>query len=194
MTNAIQNLIKAHKAKAITQDTFSLEKFLAKFEGENGAPKGKAHMILKAVEAKYIPQFDRNSPQWNGQSQGNGMRTRFILEDGSSVGSFSNGAYQMFVFFAELMGYKGDESFLHIDIKGQVKVELSRVALDATRSTYNFEILEEGSDLQGFSDYLPTSDQIMMIDAPPVEQEQPIKEEQPQKDQPQEEQPKKNNK
>jgi hypothetical protein len=164
--SAIQNLIKAHKAKAVTQDTYTLQKYLAKFEGENGAPKEKAHMVLKGLEAKYIPSFDKNSPSWNGQSQGNGFRTRFILEDGSTVGSFSNGAYQFFVFFAQLMGYEGSETFLHIDINGQVKVEISTVPLDGGRSTYNFELLEEGSELNGFSDYLPTTENILSLDAP----------------------------
>jgi hypothetical protein len=159
--SAIKNLIKAHKAKAITQDTYTLIKFIAKHEETKGDRKGVARMELVAIETKYIPQFDKNSPQWNGQAGGNGHRTRFTLANGDTVGSFSQASHELYKFFAELMGHTGDESFLHIDIAGVIQVDVQSVALDNTRSTYEFSVIEEGSDLQGFSEYLPNAQEVL---------------------------------
>ncbi|MCU7522806.1 MAG: hypothetical protein HF312_21600 [Ignavibacteria bacterium] len=165
--SAIKALIKAHKAKSISEDTFTLINFLAKFEESKGDRKGIARMELVGLEAKYIPKFDRNSPEWNGQAQGNGFRTRFFLKDGSTVGTFSGAAHDFFKFYAELMGYDRQlPSFLHIDITGVLQVDISKVALDGGKSTYNFEIVEEGSELTGFSEYLPTAQEVLSLEAP----------------------------
>lgn len=158
--SAIKNLIKAHKAQAITRDTHSLQEYLVKFQDKNKI----AGMSIVGLETKYIPQFDKNSPLAKPDAQSNGFRTRFILENGETVGTFSFAAYQFFVFFSKLMGYSGDEQFLHIDINGNIKVELSKVELDGNKSTYNFELLEEGSDLKGFEQYLPTADNILLLE------------------------------
>lgn len=167
--SAIKNLKKAHQAKAITQDTFTLINFLAKHEETKGERKGIARMELVGIESKYIPQFDRNSPQWNGQAQGNGFRTRFFLKNGDTVGSFSNGSYEFFKFYAELMGYDHTPNFLHIDINGLIQVDVCKVALDGNKSTYNFEIIEEGSELAGFGEYLPTANDLFKLEAPTAE-------------------------
>jgi hypothetical protein len=165
--SAIQNLIKAHKAKSIVEDTYTLVNFLAKHEETKGDRKGVARMELIGVETKYVAKFDRNSPEWNGQAQGNGHRTRFFLKDGSTVGSFSGGANQFFLFYAELMGYDKElPSFLHIDINGVLQVDVSKVELDGNKSTYNFEIIEEGSTLEGFGEYLPTAKEVLGLAAP----------------------------
>lgn len=164
--SAIANLRKAHQAKAITQDTYSLKDFVIKFGEEKGARKGIARMPLVGVETKYIPKFDTNSPQWNGQASGNGHRTRFILEDGSTIGSFSQASHELFKFFAELMGYNGTESFLHIDITGVIQVDVQTISLDSTRTTYEFSVIEEGSTLEGFTEYLPTAQEVLGLVAP----------------------------
>lgn len=149
--STIANLKKAYTAQAITKDTFTLEKFHAKKE-ENDV----ARMIVVGIETKYIPHFHKE-----GGSQG--YRTRFILENGETVGTFSNGAYRFFQFFAGLMGYQDIGNFVHIDIDGQVVVDVSIVALDATRSTYNFDLIEEGSELRGMSDYVPNISNVLQL-------------------------------
>jgi hypothetical protein len=149
--SAIANLKKAFQAQSISKDDFSLEKYFAKFE-----EKGAARFTLKGIESKYIAKFDK--PE-TGQL---GFRTRFITEQGS-IGTFSNAAHRMFEFYAQIMGHHGDEHFLHIDIDGQVVIEVTTIALDQTRSTYNFEIVEEGSDLKGFTDFLPNAQNILSL-------------------------------
>lgn len=162
--SAINNLIKAHKAKAITKDDYSLKDYQAKFSDKEGI----AIIPLIGIETKYIPSFDQSSPQWNGQGQGNGHRTRFIIEGGETIGSFSSASHQLFVFFAELLGYRGDESFLHIDITGKVNVAVSVLKLDKSKSTYQFDVIEDGSDLRGFTDYLPTTETMFQLEGSPV--------------------------
>ena len=183
--SAIKSLIKAHKAKSISEDTFTLINFLAKMEETKGERKGIARMELVGLETKYIPKFDRNSPEWNGQAQGNGHRTRFFLKDGETVGSFSQASHEFFKFYAELMGYDRIPSFLHIDVAGVLQVDVSKVQLDGGKSTYNFEIIEEGSDLKGFSEYLPTAEEVLGLAAPasyeaPRENENTVGESEPQ--------------
>lgn len=154
--STIQNLIKAHKAQTVVKDDYTLEKYLAKKE-ENGV----AILHMKAIETKYIPKYDN---QATGGSLG--MRTRFIQTDGTTIGTFSNAAYQFFAFFANLMKHDTSHiNYLHIDIDGELVVKVSEIALDQTRSTYNFEIVEEGSNLRGFADYLPSVDNIIALDA-----------------------------
>lgn len=156
--SAIKNLMKAHKAQAISKDTHSLKTYLAT-EGV----KGTARMEIVAVETKYVAKFDQNSPQWNGQAQGNGHRTRFTLSNGETVGTFSQAGHAFFTFFANLMGHSEIRDFLHIDISGVLQVDLSTIELDGQRSTYDFTIHEEGSVLNGFSEYIPNAAEILGI-------------------------------
>lgn len=162
--SSIANLKKAFQTRAITQDTFSLQDYVAKFLNKE---TDNARMEVVGLEVKYIAQFDRNNPAAKPETQGNGYRTRFFLKDGTTVGTFSQGAYNFFRFFAEIMGYEHEGTFLHIDIKGQLQVDISKLKLDNNKSTYNFDLVEEGSVLEGFSDYLPTVNNILQL--PPLE-------------------------
>jgi len=161
--SAIKNLIKAHKAQAIVSDTYTLQNYLAKHCETKGDNKGIARMEVVAVETKYIPSFDRNSPMYkpSTNSQGNGHRTRFTLSNGETVGTFSQAGDEFFKFFARLMGYRGDEDFLHIDIDGKLQVNVCKIELDGNKSTYEFELLEEGSELNGLTQYLPTAEEVL---------------------------------
>lgn len=159
--STIANLKKAFQTRAITQDTYSLQDYVTKFADQ----EGNARMEVVGLEVKYIPQFDKNHQSARPDTQGNGFRTRFFLKDGSTVGTFSNGAYNFFRFFAELMGYDQESNFLHIDITGVIQVDISKIKLDGNKSTYNFELIEEGSELEGFSDYLPTVNNVLQISA-----------------------------
>jgi len=155
--NAIEALKKAHQAMAITNDDYSLEKYLIKHE-----EKGIARMAVIGLEAKYVPSIMQKNPNSRG------YRTRFLLADGNTVGTFSNGAFLFFEFFAGIMGKDIREmpAFLHIDIDGVILVDVTQIALDATRSTYNFELVTEGSELRGMSDYLPTMQNLIALEAP----------------------------
>lgn len=161
MSSAIKNLIKAHKAKSINKDTYTLLTYLAKFADTKGERTGVARMEVVAIETKYIAQFDKNSPLWNGTAGGNGHRTRFTLANGETVGSFSQASHELYKFFAELMGHTGEESFLHIDITGVIQVDVAKIPLDGNRTTYEFSVIEEGSDLRGFSEYLPNASEVL---------------------------------
>lgn len=161
MTNAISALKKAHQAQAITKDTHTLKEFYYKFEQNK-----KAVMDIVAIEAKYIAKFDKRNAAEGTEGAGSlGMRTRFYLKDGTTVGSFSNGSFRFFEFLASLLGYQNvsEQNFLHLDVTGNIKVEITIEQLDAKRSTYNFEVLEEGSEFNGLSDYLPTVGNVLAL-------------------------------
>lgn len=161
MNNAIANLKKAYQAQAITEDTFTLQKFFHKFEKDD-----VAQMTIVGIESKYLPKYDKRDAAEGTEGAGSlGYRTRFILQDGSTVGTFSNAARNFFTFFAGIMGYTEELPFLHIDIQGQIKVDVTMVELDKGKGTYNFDIVEEGSDLQGLSDYLPSAQNILQLDS-----------------------------
>ncbi|WID10848.1 hypothetical protein phiG2_05 [Lysinibacillus phage phiG2] len=161
--SAIKNLIKAHKTQAIVSDTYTLQNYLAKHCAEKGADKGKARMTVIGIETKYIPSFDINSPMYkpSTNSQGNGHRTRFTLSNGETVGTFSQAGDEFFKFFARLMGHRGDEDFLRIDIDGQIQVNVCKIELGGNKSTYEFELIEEGSELNGLTQYLPTAQEVL---------------------------------
>lgn len=161
--SAIKNLIKAHKTQAIVSDTYTLQNYLAKHCATDGAEKGKARMTVVGIETKYIPSFDINSPLYKAStnSQGNGHRTRFTLSNGETVGTFSQAGDEFFKFFARLMGHRGDEDFLRIDIDGQIQVNVCKIELSGNKSTYEFELIEEGSELNGLTQYLPTAQEVL---------------------------------
>ena len=64
------------------------------------------------------------------------------------------------------MNYDGSQSFLHIDFDGVVMVDVNKIALNDNKSTYNFAIIEEGSEIKGFSEYLPTAQEVLGLTAP----------------------------
>jgi hypothetical protein len=163
MTN-IANLKKAFQTRAITQDTFSLQKFVAKHGEANKDGVETARAEIVGLEVKYIAQFDASNPHAKAGVAGNGFRTRFFLKDGSTIGTFSNGAYNFFRFFAEIMGHNTEGNFLHIDIDGQIFVDISILPLDGNKSTYNFDLVEEGSELKGLSEYAPSVDNVLAIE------------------------------
>lgn len=161
MSNAIANLKKAYQAQAITEDTFTLQKYFHKFENDE-----VAEMMIVGIESKYLPKYDKRDLPDGVEGAGSlGYRTRFILQDGSTVGTFSNAARNFFSFFAGIMGHTEEMPFLHIDIKGEIKINVSRVELDKGKGTYNFDIVEEGSNLQGLTDYLPNAQNILQLDS-----------------------------
>jgi hypothetical protein len=157
--SAISNLKKAHQAQSITADTYSLQEYHAKF-----ADKEKiARMNVVGIESKYVPKYDkRNAPETVDGAGNMGFRTRFILADGETIGNMSNAAHDLFAFFADKMGYTGEERFVHLDITGNVLIDVSVLKLDAKRFTYNFELIEEGSLFEGMADYSPTLGQILL--------------------------------
>jgi hypothetical protein len=149
--SAIQNLIKAHKAMAITSDTHSLQDYLAAHKDKKTEA---AEFTIVGLESKYVP------PTAERQSE---YRTRFFLANGETIGTFSNGARRFFQFYQQLMGYESDKPFVHIDIQGQIVVSVKKLALDGNRSTYEFEMIEKGSEVNGFTDYLPTQQNILQL-------------------------------
>ena len=151
---ALSNLKKAHEAQAITKDSYTLQQWVAKNEGEL--------MNLTGVEAKYIPQYDAASPLAKPGVSGNGYRVRFILDTGETVGTFSGAAYNFFQFLAQIVGVD-TANYSHIDIKGTIPVRVSKVALEAGKSTYNFVIDDKAGELEGFSQYVPTAETIMAL-------------------------------
>lgn len=120
-------------------------------------------MMLKAIEVKYIAQYDASNPQAKAGVSGNGYRTRFVTEDGESIGTFSGAAYQFFQFIAGIMQLDQSAAYQHIDINGVIPVKVSRIDLGGGKSTYNFDILEEGGELHGFQQYVPTINNIMAL-------------------------------
>lgn len=148
--SAIKNLKKAYQSMSITRDDFSLQDYLA----ANKDKDGNAIMDVVGLECKYVPASGERQSEY---------RTRFFLKNGKTVGTFSGGAHRFFQFYQQILGYEGDKPFLHIDIDGVIRVVVSRLALDGSKSTYNFDLLEEGSELQGFRDYLPNSQNILQL-------------------------------
>lgn len=153
--NPLSNLKKAHQAQSVTSDTYTLQKWVAKNEG--------TPLMLKAIEVKYIPQYDAASPMAKQGVSGNGFRTRFFTEDGETVGTFSAAAYNFFQFIAGIMQLDQSAAYQHIDINGVIPVLVSKINLEGGKSTYNFEILEEGGELKGFEQYVPTVTNIMAL-------------------------------
>lgn len=153
MKNALSNLKKAHAAQAVTKDSFTLKEWV---DGKNGT------MNLTGIEAKYIPQYDANSPQAKAGVSGNGFRVRFILDTGETVGTFSSAAYNFFSFIAGLLGLEGN-NFEHIDIHGVIPVNVSKVDLGGGKTTYNFVIDDKAGELEGFSQYVPTAANILAL-------------------------------
>jgi hypothetical protein len=159
--STIANLKKAYQSKAITKDTHSLQEFLVKFQDS----KTKiARMEVVELETRYIEQYDSNSPRAKQGVSGNGYRTRFILKDGTTIGTFSQAGYQFFKFFSELMQYDHVGNFLHINIDGVLQVDVTKEDLDGNKTTYNFDIVEEGSILNGLTEYLPTTNTVLAIE------------------------------
>lgn len=152
--SAIGNLKKAFEAQAVTSDDWSLQKFHAKKEVNE-----VARMNIIGIESKYVPKFDkRNLPEGSVMGAGNmGFRTRFFLADGETIGTFSNAAHGFFEFFATAIGYSGQETFAHIDIEGNILVDLTVLPLDSKKSTYDFKLIEEGSTYRGLSEYVPNA-------------------------------------
>lgn len=150
--NAIQALKKAHQARAITRDTYSLKDYHT-----NEGVKGKARMTVVAIESKYVPTQDKRHLPEGTEGAGNlGFRTRFVLENGETVGTFSNAAHRFAEFFAvDVMGNEPEQNFIRIDVQGTIVVEISQQALDGNRTTWDFQLIEEGSDVKGFGNYVP---------------------------------------
>lgn len=153
--NPLANLRKAHQAQSIANDSHTLQNWVAQ--------NGETPMMLKAIEVKYLPQYDASNPQAKAGVSGNGYRTRFITADGESIGTFSGAAYTFFQFIAGIMGIDQSAAYQHIDVNGVIPVKVSKVQLDGGKSTYNFEILEEGGELNGFEQYVPTINNIMAL-------------------------------
>lgn len=162
MSTAIQKLTQAWKATGITKDDNTVAKCF-----EANAEKGKLLITLTAIESKYVPKFDKRDLE-EGQGAGNlGFRTRFFTKEFGSLGSFSNAAHTFYGFFAALMGQDSESTFGHIDIAGEIKLVVTKVPLDGGKTTYNFEIEEEGSTLEGFNSYaLPSSSEILALNEP----------------------------
>lgn len=163
--NAIQALKKAHQARAITKDTYSMKEFVAK--NLNKIVDGRARMPgVVAMECKHVPKYDKRDLT-EGEGAGSlGFRTRFILANGETVGCFANAAYHFFSFFArDVMGMQLDdrEPFTRIDVQGQIVVDVWEEQLDSDRTTWNFELEEEGSEVQGFGNYLPDLSKVLQL-------------------------------
>ena len=154
MNNALANLKKAHQAQAVSNDSYTLQKWVA-------ADKGT--VMLKAIEVKYIPQYDASSPLAKQGVSGNGFRTRLFTEDGETIGTFSGAAYNFFQFIAAIVGVDAAASYMHIDIDGVIPVNITKVALDGGKSTYNFLIDETKGELYGFGQYVPTMTNILAL-------------------------------
>ncbi|MNI41499.1 hypothetical protein D3C73_957540 [compost metagenome] len=99
------------------------------------------------MESRYVAKYDkRHAEEGSMEGAGNlGFRTRFILADGTSIGTFSNGAHYFFGIIAALFGGNPEDGFSHLEFDGTVNVGIKLLQLDAKRSTYEFEIIEEGS-------------------------------------------------
>lgn len=154
MNNALANLKKAHQAQAVNSDSYTLQKWVA-------ADKGT--LMLKAIEVKYIPQYDAESPLAKQGVSGNGFRTRFFTADGETVGTFSGAAYNFFLFIANIVGVDTTAGYMHIDVDGVIPVDITKVALDGGKTTYNFSINEEGGELHGFGQYVPSMNNILAL-------------------------------
>lgn len=153
--NALSNLRKAHQAQSINKDSYTLQKWVETHANEP--------MMITAIEVKYIAQYDAENANAKAGVSGNGYRTRFVTQDGESIGTFSGAAYQFFQFIAGIMQLDQSAAYQHIDVNGVIPVMVTKVALDGGKSTYNFEILEDGGELNGFEQYVPTINNIMAL-------------------------------
>ena len=154
MNNALANLKKAHQAQAVSNDTYTLQKWV---DGDKGT------LMLKAIEVKYIPQYDAESPLAKKGVSGNGFRTRFFTEDGETVGTFSGAAYNFFQFIASIVGVDAGATYMHVDVNGVIPVNITRVQLEGGKTTYNFMIDEKQGELLGFEQYVPTMNTILAL-------------------------------
>jgi len=158
-TSAIANLKRAVEAKGVSNDTYTLQKWFSKHsEEENG--QEVATFTLIGIESKYVPSYDKAD---EGGSLG--YRTRFVTKDHGTIGTFSNGAHRFFETIAEMMERNPAERYLSMAFEGTVIVKVSEVDLGKGKSTYNFEIVEEGSTLKGISEiYQLTDGKILLIE------------------------------
>lgn len=147
--SAIANLKKAHQAMAVTRDDYSLKDLLKKKGVE-----GVATITLIGIESKYVPKYDRrDAPQGTEGAGSLGMRTRFIMADGRTVGTFANAAHRFLEVLATIAHFNPEERFLKIDFDGTIVVEIQELELDKTSWTYDFNIVEEGSTFNGLTGY-----------------------------------------
>ena len=138
--SAIVMLKKAHAAMSFS----TWDSNLIDFIDENKDKTTKtAQMTIINMESKFVPQYLKK------HEDSEGYRTVFTLADGTTVGTFSNAAFRFFQFFAQLMGHKEVPGYLSIAIDGTILVNLSIESLDGGKTTYNFELDEEGSTFHG---------------------------------------------
>mgnify|MGYP006276217869 CR=1 FL=1 len=161
--NPIQALKKAHAARAISRDSFTLKEYFT-----NEAIKGKALLAIVAIESKYVQSQDKRNEPKGTQGSGNlGFRTRFILETGETVGTFSNAAHRFVQFICEeVVNIDSEQNFVRIDMNGKLNIQLTLEQIDDERSTYNFEIVEEGSTVDTFTPFLKAGNQMGLLQNP----------------------------
>lgn len=124
-----------HAARSVEQKDLSLKDFFTGKEKE-------AVLEITGLASKYVPKYhNENNP---------GYHTMIYLKDGRKTGAFSNALFEFAKFFYELAGLDVDSTFNKLEFpNGVLKVKVIKVDLDKGKTTYNFEIIEEGSELNG---------------------------------------------
>lgn len=133
-TNAIDQLKKLHAAQSIERKDINLKDYVT----INALKTGVAVMELKGFMSKYVPKYDKPD---KGQR---GFFTMLYLTDGTKVGAFSEALYDFVSFFySKAPGYSPDGRYFQFNLTGgdTILVDIQTVALDAGKSTYNFQII-----------------------------------------------------
>lgn len=162
MSKTMDKLKKRYETLAITNDDFNMPTFIAQNLDKK---KGYALMKLIGIETKYV-----RSKKLVSQG-GEAFRTRFLLADGTSVGTFSGGADRFFRTLAAVCGIHSYGEFAHLDFKpesgegaGYIDVAVSVVELSSTESTYNFELLD--GNIGGMDEFVPLLESV--FEQPPM--------------------------
>lgn len=134
--NAIEKLKKAHQLTSIQKKDFSFKDL---FTGK----KNTAVIEVSAISSKYVGKYDKSN---EGGSMG--FVTVIYLKDGRITSSFSNALLDFARFFYTASGLDISDTMNYLSFKtdsnpeGHLKIEVSKVDIDSSRSTYNFKIVD----------------------------------------------------
>jgi hypothetical protein len=142
-TNRIDAIKKAHEARRIKQKDYSFKNLFenkAKEKELKVDENGAIVLEVVKIESKYVPKYHNENNQ--------GYITTLTLKNGKTVGAFSNALHEFANFFYEGAGVNLDDTFKKVDIKGAdnkpgfVKVKVTKIDLDGSKSTYEFEVID----------------------------------------------------
>lgn len=145
--SAVAALKRTQQALSVTNDTYSLQDYV-RDEGK----KGVARLSIIGIEQKYLRKYDRRDAPEGSEGAGSlGFRTRFILSNEETIGTWSNAAHHFAAILIGILGYDPETEFLKVDFDGTIEVQVAVTDIGNNAYTYNFEMIEEESTFVGMT-------------------------------------------